>query len=107
MWELITCSNACWEALQTAIGNDAFQTITVPFPGLDIEESQAWALADQAARAIKETEGKLNNANKVELERVTFVCTSLLFADVLCTVSRFGLVWFDSFYVCVSTITAI
>jgi len=76
------------EVLRAAIENDAIKTITVPFPGLDVEESQAWALAGQAARAINEIDGKLNNVNKVELERVTFICTSLLFADVLCTVLR-------------------
>jgi len=72
------------EALQAAIENDAIKTITVPFPGLDVEESKAWALAGRAARAIKEIDGKLNSVNKVALERVTFI----LFADVLCTVLR-------------------
>jgi len=74
------------EALQTANGDDTIKTMVVPFPGLDVEENQAWALAGQVAKAIKEIDGKLNGVSKTPLQRVTFICTSLLFADVLCTV---------------------
>jgi len=72
-------------ALQTGSGDNTIKTIVVPFPGLDVKENQAWALAGQIARAIKEIDGKLNDVSKTSLERV---CTSLLFADVLCTVLR-------------------
>jgi len=69
------------QAMALADTSDNIQSLLILFHGLDIQDNQVWAQADQVIRAVNNIDGMAAPAIK-PLRNIVITCQSLIHADV-------------------------